>query len=198
MNGKTRTKISSASAALWLAPLLPGDDVAYWSNIRFAKTSAEPWFWYIVRTMSKTLSVAMATMTKTAVSVGRIAGTVTRRNDCQAFAPSIFAASVSSAGTPLIAADRMTVAKPAWIQIITTMIRKVFEGVLIGKFSGPRPTSESNWLTRPSWRWWPGLPSGWAYIRLQMTPAPTPEMPVGKKTSAFQNGSPRALSMATA
>ena len=49
----------------------------------------------------------------TTIRDGRMDGMVTLRNACHAFAPSIFAASIISVGTPLMAAESTTVAKPA-------------------------------------------------------------------------------------
>ena len=108
-------------------------------------------------------------------------------------APSILAASESSAGTALIAADSTTVAKPAWIQIITTIIIRVsFQPPVVGKFNGPSPTHFSTTLTRPEGEACDGC---W-YIRLQMTAAPTNEIAVGRNTNALANASPRILSIA--
>ena len=55
-------------------------------------------------------------------------GTVTLRNSLKPVAPSICAASTMSSGTDLIAADSTVIANPAWIQIITTIRKKVFHG----------------------------------------------------------------------
>ena len=59
---------------------------------------------------------------------GRMLGSVTKRNIPKAFTPSSRAASMMSSGMALIDADRIVMANPAWIQIITTMRKNVFHG----------------------------------------------------------------------
>ena len=51
-------------------------------------------------------------------------------------APSIWAASTMSSGIALIAADSTVIANPAWIQIITTMRKKVFHGSVMQELVG--------------------------------------------------------------
>ncbi len=46
---------------------------------------------------------------------------------CQPLAPSMTAASMVSSGMPRSAADRMTIAKPVWIQIRMTIRKKLFQ-----------------------------------------------------------------------
>ena len=60
--------------------------------------------------------------------VGAICGSVIRQNTCDSVAPSIFAASVSSVGTALIAAERITMANPVWTQISTTISHMLLNG----------------------------------------------------------------------
>ena len=55
-------------------------------------------------------------------------GMVIRQNICQPVTPSSRAASTMSSGIALIAADSTTIAKPAWIQISTTIRKRVFSG----------------------------------------------------------------------
>ena len=45
-------------------------------------------------------------------------------------APSIRAASSNSSGTALIAAEKITMAKPVCIQMSTTIIQKLFQGAV--------------------------------------------------------------------
>ena len=44
-----------------------------------------------------------------------------RQNVCDSVAPSMRAASTNSVGTALIADEKITMAKPVWIQISTTI-----------------------------------------------------------------------------
>ena len=62
---------------------------------------------------------------------GRMLGIVMWRNICDAETPSSLAASMMSSGIALIDADSTVIAKPAWIQIITTIRKKVFHGSVI-------------------------------------------------------------------
>ena len=57
-----------------------------------------------------------------------ICGSVTRQKICDGVAPSTRAASMISSGTALIAADRMTIAKPVWIQIRMTISQTLLNG----------------------------------------------------------------------
>ena len=50
------------------------------------------------------------------------------RNICQPPTPSSRAASTMSSGIALIAAERTVIAKPAWIQIMITIRKRVFHG----------------------------------------------------------------------
>ena len=71
----------------------------------------------LTRTMSNTLATATRIAVTTTPTVGRIWGSVTLKNCSLSLAPSMRAASRSSSGTALIAADRITIAKPVWIQM---------------------------------------------------------------------------------
>ncbi len=55
---------------------------------------------------------------------------MTRQNTCDSVAPSIWAASVSSVGTALIADEKITRANPVWIQIRITINHMLLNGCL--------------------------------------------------------------------
>ena len=59
----------------------------------------------------------MAMVVATVMIEPRIIGTITPRKIWRSVAPSSRAASRTSADTPLIAAERTTIAKPVWSQI---------------------------------------------------------------------------------
>ena len=113
--------------------------------ISFATTLVLKFPAVIVRTMSKTFSVAIEIVVSTTTSEPRMPGTVTLRNRCQAFVPSSSAASICSVGTPLMAADSTTIAKPVWIQIITTMSRKVLSGIGLQPLHGIAAEAPRRW-----------------------------------------------------
>ena len=69
----------------------------------------------------------MAMVVATVIMEPQIEGTMIRKNVWVSVAPSIRAASVSSSGTPLIAAERTTMANPTWSQIMITIMAKVLE-----------------------------------------------------------------------
>ena len=79
--------------------------------------------------MSKTFITVTISVVTTTPTVGRICGSVTRQNTCDSVAPSIRAASVSSVGTALIAEEKMTMAKPVWIQMRITISHMLLNGV---------------------------------------------------------------------
>ena len=62
--------------------------------------------------MSKIFITVISVVTKTVMIVPLICGTTTRKKICRSPAPSIRAASSVSTGTPLIAAESSTIAKP--------------------------------------------------------------------------------------
>ena len=103
----------------------------------------------MVRTMSNTLSDAIEIVVSTTMSEGRMPGTMTLMKRCHAFVPSSSAASICSVGTPLMAADRITIAKPVWIQISTTMRKSVFQGSTARNRYGCPPNHTITWLRRP-------------------------------------------------
>ena len=53
---------------------------------------------------------------------------MTRQNTCESVAPSTFAASINSVGTALIAAERMTIENPVWIQMKITISNTLLNG----------------------------------------------------------------------
>ena len=55
-------------------------------------------------------------------------GTMILKNSWRSVAPSSRAASVISAGTPLMAADRTTIAKPVWSQMRMTISSERVDG----------------------------------------------------------------------
>ena len=104
----------------------------------------------IVRTMSNTFSTPIAIVVRTTTRVPRIIGIVTRLNRRQPVAPSSSAASMTSPGIALIAAERTTMAKPTWIQIMMTMSRKLLSGCVSNQFGGSStPSQIAIWLSKP-------------------------------------------------
>ncbi len=63
--------------------------------------------------------------------------------------PSRRAASMMSPGMPLIAAERMVMANPAWIQIMITISSSVFNGEPMIQFTGLPPSHTRIWFSRP-------------------------------------------------
>src|SRR4029078_4924402 len=78
--------------------------------------------------MSKNFMTVTNKAVITTPIVGAICGKVIFQNTCAVVAPSTLAASVSSVGTPLIAAERITMAKPTWTQISTTINHMLLNG----------------------------------------------------------------------
>ena len=97
------------------------------SNIRFARTCVCHWPLVIASTMSKTLRTRMVIVVQTTAIVPQICGTMIFQKICQPFAPSITAASMVSSGIPRSAADRITMAKPVWIQMRIAIRKKLFQ-----------------------------------------------------------------------
>ncbi len=65
----------------------------------------------------------------TTTIVGKMLGTMIRRNTCHSDAPSMRAASMISSGIDLIAAESTTMANPVWIQTMITIRRRLFHGL---------------------------------------------------------------------
>ena len=78
--------------------------------------------------MSKIFSTLMTIVVVTTTIDDMIDGMMTLQKICSSVAPSIRAASSRSSGTALIAADRMTMAKPVWSQIMITIRNRLFHG----------------------------------------------------------------------
>ena len=81
--------------------------------------------------MSKILIVTMAMVVETVMIEPRIIGTITRRKIWRSEAPSSRAASRISPDTPLIAADKTTMAKPVWSQIRIMISQKTLIGLVV-------------------------------------------------------------------
>ena len=99
-----------------------------WVYISLATTEVSNWPPVIVRTMSKTFSVPTVIVLNTTTTARPDARQRHVAEHLRVVTPSSRAASTISVGMPLMAADRMTMAKPAWIQTITTIRKKVFHG----------------------------------------------------------------------
>ena len=97
-----------ASAAAW--PLLKNWNISW--NIRTATTLSWLMPPLIDQTMSKIFRVAMAMVVVTVTIEPRISGMITPKKIWRSLAPSRRAASRTSTETPLIAADRTTIAPP--------------------------------------------------------------------------------------
>ena len=93
----------------------------------------------ITLTMSKTFITTTISVVTTTPMVGAICGMVTLQNTWLSVAPSMRAASVSSLGTPLIAEEKITMAKPVWIQISTTISHMLLNGWSCDEHDGVAP-----------------------------------------------------------
>ena len=69
----------------------------------------------------------MVMVVQTTAIVPQICGIMMKKKSCQPLAPSMTAASIVSSGMPRSAADRMTMAKPVWIQTRITIRKKLFQ-----------------------------------------------------------------------
>ena len=98
-------------------------------NIWLAITCVSKLPLVVTFTMSKTFITVTISVVTTTPMVGAIWGIVTRQKIWLSVAPSIFAASVSSSGTALMADERMTMANPVWIQIRITISHMLLNGV---------------------------------------------------------------------
>src|SRR5690606_11228743 len=125
-------------------------------NIRLATTSVSKRPPVVTNTMSNTLRITMKIVVATVMMEPRIVGTTPRRKICSSEAPSIRAASTSSSGTPLMAAERITIAKPVWSQIMIRISTSVLRGGLWKKAIGSLPIPSRTALARPIW----GCPGG--------------------------------------
>ncbi len=91
----------------------------------------------------------MAMVVKTVMTDPRIEGNVMRKKVCNSPAPSMRAASVSSIGTPLMAADRITMAKPIWSQTKMTMRTRVFLGISWSQGTASPPKEVTDGIENP-------------------------------------------------
>src|SRR3954468_3942262 len=139
-------------------------------NIRTATTSS--WFRppLVDMTMSKILSVAIAIVVVTVTIEPRMSGTITLKKIWRSLAPSRRAASWTSAETPLIAAEKTTMAKPVWSQMRMT--------ISAGRLKEKVVAHEMGWLPRAVQLAFRSPYCGWpggcqAETNFQMTVAPT-------------------------
>jgi len=103
--------------------------------------------------MSKIFITVMRMVMKTATTVLQICGTITWKNARRSSAQPLRDASMVSSGTPLIAADSSTIAKPAFIQTTTTMISRLLSlplSMVSHGMGSPRVTPVHMALSRPT------------------------------------------------
>ena len=81
----------------------------------------------------------MVIVVQTTTMVPMICGTLMRKKTRNGPAPSMIAASIVSSGTPRRAAERITMAKPVWIQTRITMRKKLFQNGSCSGSSGSSP-----------------------------------------------------------
>src|SRR5690242_3227054 len=103
----------------------------------------------MIYTMSKIFSTLIIIVVVTTVSVGRITGTVMFQKATQAFAPSTEAASSRSAGTFLIAAERIVMQNPVDIQMPTTIRATVLTWGSVIHDTGCPPSEINSALSSP-------------------------------------------------
>ena len=125
MTGSTDRKISIASAAPRPTLMLLN---ACW-NMSLASTWVSNCPFVTTFTMSNTFITKTISVVTTTPMVVPICGNVTRQKTWLSVAPSILAASISSVGTALIAAERITIENPTWIQIRITINQKLLYGL---------------------------------------------------------------------
>src|SRR5262245_16950579 len=119
--------------------------------------------------MSKILTVALAIVGVTGTIEPRMFGTMIRKKSWLSVAPSRRAASMISVETPLIAAERTTIAKPVWSQIRITISAKMLIGFVVKNGIAWPPNPVITAFSSPIWGW----PAGsHAYMKPQMTDAP--------------------------
>ena len=109
--------------------------------MRLASTSVPAVPPVVAFTRSKILRTVIVRVVTTTAMVDVICGRVIRQKTCTSLAPSTRAASSSSDGTPLMAAHSTTMAKPAWIQIMMIMMKKLFHGAIVPSGDVPRRKS---------------------------------------------------------
>src|SRR5450631_1051509 len=146
MSGMTAMKRITASALPRLTWAVTNMSAYIWR----ASTSVSKFPLLMVNTMSNTFSVVIITVVSTTTIVLRIIGIWMVRNRVTPEAPSRRADSTISSGIDLSAALRMTMANPVWIQIMMTISRKVFAGMVISQLGGSlQPSLMAIALSRP-------------------------------------------------
>ena len=141
--------------------------------------------------MSKIFRIAIAIVVATVMIEPLIIGTITLKKSWRSVAPSSRAASMISVDTPLMAADRTTIAKPVWSQIMITISAKM----LIGLRRQPRDRlpaeADDDRVEQADLRLAAGCQ---AYTKFQMTDAPMSEMASGRKMNVLASASRRTRS----
>src|SRR5581483_3840291 len=102
-------------------------------------------------TMSKIFSTLMTIVVVTTVMVGRMTGTVILQNETQALAPSTDAASSRSAGTFLIAAERIVIQKPVDIHTPTIISATVLMAGSVSHETGWPHREVTSAFSSPIW-----------------------------------------------
>ena len=123
------------------------------SNMRLASTWLFHWPLVIVSTMSNTFSTRMVMVVHTTAIVPQICGTMIFQKIWNGLAPSMTAASSVSSGMPRSAADRITMAKPVWIQIRMTIRKKLFQNGREIHTCGSPPSPVTMAFRRPICVW---------------------------------------------
>src|SRR4051812_35212387 len=138
------------------ASALPRPNCPNWNDsliIWLATTSVLKLPPVMTHTMSNAFRAVITIVVDTTATVGRSSGKTIFRNTCISVAPSTRAASRSSALMPLRAADRMTIAKPVHIHVMTRMRKTVFRPrvSIWRKDTGPNPNTPRTPLRVPVW-----------------------------------------------
>ena len=81
----------------------------------------------------------MVIVVQTTTMVDMICGILILKKIWNGLAPSMIAASTVSSGIPRKAAERITMAKPVWIQISTAIRKKLFQNGICNHCCGVSP-----------------------------------------------------------
>src|SRR3954447_23608967 len=103
--------------------------------------------------MAKIFRSAIAIVVTTAMIEPLMIGTITRKKIWRSLAPSSRAASRTSIETPLIAADRTTIAKPVCSQIMISISAGRLIGKVVAHAIGLLPKAVHAAFSRPNWGW---------------------------------------------
>ena len=95
----------------------------------------------------------MAIVVATVTIEPRMSGTITRKKIWRSLAPSSRAASRTSTDTPLIAAERTTIAKPVWSQIMMSISAGRLIGNVVAQATGSLPNAVQIAFRRPNCGW---------------------------------------------